>query len=294
MDKLNKKLIEAKNRLTKIDEEKKTLENEYKYLQDKIHFHFDSPKYDTSECEKYIISSFWGNAYKNYKDGGYITNDEYMSEVRFSYETKLLEKIITKKSNNRRNALDIGCGNGRYTKEFAKSFKNTLGIDLSQQRINQNKIENKNENIEYLYADFMTMNSSALGTFDFVFVGDIFMYTNKKMVEKVYKNLLELLKKDGVLIIRESTRIIGFEDYKSKNYVAYYRNSKFYTKGIFKNKFEKSYRNYSYNLYHLEKYFHLHENSKEEVRKNPMLLKKIVKNSVEISLKSSHFYLFRA
>ncbi len=60
MDKLNKELIKAKKRLDELDLQGKTYENdnEYKFLQDKIHLYFDS-SYDTTKAEKFIINSFW-------------------------------------------------------------------------------------------------------------------------------------------------------------------------------------------------------------------------------------------
>ena len=67
MDKLNQELIEAKKRLVAIEEEKKALDEEYKFLQDKIHLYFDSDEYNTDETQKYIIGDFWSKAYKNYK-----------------------------------------------------------------------------------------------------------------------------------------------------------------------------------------------------------------------------------
>src|SRR5574344_2856174 len=144
MNKLNSELIEAKKRLNEIEELKIKLDDEYKFLQDKIHLYFDSKIHNTNEAEKFIIGDFWSKAYKLYKDGGYITNDEYISKVRFEYESKLLEKIINENIANKNRALDIGCGEGRYTKEFAKLFSNVVGLDLSQDRVDRNNSENKN------------------------------------------------------------------------------------------------------------------------------------------------------
>lgn len=291
MDKLNQELIDARKRLYDIEEEKKKLEEEYSFLQDKIHYYFDS-SIDTSDTEKFIINDFWSNAYKKYKDGGYITNDEYISKVRFDYEIQLLNKIIEEECRNKKIALDIGCGNGRYTREFSNKFELIVGLDLSTKQIDENKKENNNPKIEYINDDFMTMDNSNLQKFDFIFVGDIFMYTNEKSVNKVFNNLIKLLNDNGILIVRESTRIIGFEDYKSKNYVAYYRNYNYYKSGIFKDSFKKSYRNSGYNLYHLDKYFSVFKEQKRIIENNPLLLDKIVEESVDKFMKSSHFYLY--
>lgn len=292
MDKLNEELIFSHKRLKEIEEEKKSLEEEYSLLQDKIHYYFDS-KVDTKETEKYIISQFWSQAYDKYKDGGYITNDEYTVKVRFDYECKLITRILEENQPKFSRALDIGCGNGRYTKELSKSFDEVVGIDLSETRISLNNIENKNNSITYMNKNFMDVEAKDLGKFDFVFVGDIFMYSHEEDVNLVFNNLMNLLEDNGVLLIRESTRIIGNEDYKSKNYVAYYRNFDFYTQGVFKDTFKKRYRNYAYNLYHLEKYFNLHKDEKENIFSNSLLLEDIVESSVNIYLKSSHFYIYK-
>ena len=80
------------------------------------------------------------------------------------------------------------------------------------------------------------------------------MYTPASDVENVYNNLLKLLNKDGFLVIRESTLIHWSNDWKSKGYVAYYRNVDFYKSGIFEKTFVNFYRNYVYSLYYLDKY----------------------------------------
>jgi len=289
MDKLNKKLITIKKKLDKLDN---SSSKKYKFLQDKIHLYFDS-KYDTSDAEKYIISTFWAKAYDNYLDGGYITNDIYISKVRFNYESKKLNKILRTHLNNNERALDIGCGNGRYTEEFAKIFDKVIGIDLSKKQIIKNEQKNKLSNVEYLNENFIDVDNNKLQKFDFIFVGDIFMYIDANDVNKIFKSLLNLLKKDGILIARESSMDIGFEDYGSKNYVAYYRNKEFYQNGIFKDNFVKLYKNYGYSLYHLDKYFSVNPDARIKIEKNPMKLKKVVKQFVPKELRTSYFYLYK-
>jgi len=292
MDKLNKKLIKAKKKLIKLDELKKTSTKKYKFLQDKLHLFLES-KYNTIETEKFIISSFWQKAYKNYKDGGYITNDTYISKVRFKYEKTILKNKINKFCKNFNKALDIGCGNGRYTKEFAKIFDEVIGIDLSKKQIKKNQKENELSNIKYLNENFIDADNDKLPKFDFIFVGDIFMYTSDNDVKKVFKSLLNLLNQDGILIIRESSMDIGFENYKSRNYVAYYRNKEFYQNSIFKDNFVKLYKNYGYNLYHLDKYFSVNPDAKIKIEKNTKQLKKVIKQFVPKELRTSYFYIYK-
>jgi len=293
VNKLNKELISNKKKLMKLEKLNQTNSKEYNLLQDKIHLYFDSDKYDTTDTEKFIIGTFWDNAYNLYKDGGYITNDKYISKTRFKYETIKLKSILKENSTNTRRALDIGCGNGRYTKQFSKIFDEVIGIDLSQQRVDKNNQNNKYKNIKYLDENFITMKKDSLGKFDFVFVGDIFMYTSDKDVKKVFKHLLKLLTKDGILIIRESTMIHSDSYWKSKAYVAYYRNVDFYKNGVFKNTFNKSYRNYGYSLYYLDKYFSIFNDKRKSIAKNTLLIENIVKDYVDKYKKSSHFYVHK-
>ena len=293
MNKLNKDLIETKKKLTKVEKKIEKLNTEAQYLQDKLHFYFDSSQYDTTDAESFIISDFWSKAYDVYRDGGYITNDEFISEVRFKYETQLLDNIIDKSQIKKERVIDICCGNGRYTQHFSKTFLNTVGIDLSEPRISKNIEENKNSSVHFYNADFMNLNESEFGTFDLVFASDIFTYTHTKNINTVFKKLLNLVNKNGILLLRESTRLIGYEDYKSRNYVAYYRNKKFYKKGIFKKNFEQSYRNFGYNLYHMNKYFNVHPNAKEQLKENPGLIKNMVMEAVDKHQRSCHFYVYK-
>ena len=292
MDSLNKELIDAKKSLMKLDKQNKTSTKKYKFLQDKIHLYFDSI-YDTTEAEKFIIGTFWAKAYDVYKDGGYITNDLYVAKARFKYESMKLKKMIKKHCIKQKRALDIGCGDGRYTREFAKDFKEVVGIDLSKKRVEANNSSNSCKNVKYLNENFITMKKDKLGKFDFVFVGDIFMYTTDAEIENVFQSLLKLLKKDGVLIIRESTLIHNEGYWKSKGYVAYYRNVEFYKNGVFKESFKKAYRNYGYSLYYLDKFFNIFPNKRKKILQKPKRVEKIVKKFVDIYKKSSHFYIHK-
>lgn len=293
LDKLNFELIEAKKRLNEIEKIKLELDEEFKYLQDKIHMYFDSEVHNTDEAEKFIIGDFWSKAYRLYKDGGYITNDEYISKVRFDYETKQLEKIINENIKNRKTALDIGCGEGRYTKEFAKIFDSVTGLDLSQDRVDRNNSENSNPKIKYINENFLKVEKGSLGKFDFVFASDVFTYTPDKEIEPIFEKLLELVADDGFLIMRESTQNHGSSAWRSKGYVAYYRNTKFYEESIFKQTFKSSYQIYGYSLYYTNKYFNVNREKKDEVAKNPFLLDEIVPKFIDPKLKSAHFFLHK-
>lgn len=293
MDDINQEIINAKIRLNEIERIKAELDEEYSYLQDKIHLYFDSEVHDTDEAEKFIIGDFWSKAYSKYKDGGYITNDEYISRVRFDYETKLLNKIIKEYIGDRVTALDIGCGEGRYTHFLSSIFDTVLGIDLSEERILKNKAENKNTKVDFSSENFLTMPKDKIGVFDFIFASDVFTYTPDKEIRPIFDKLLQLLSKNGVLIMRESTLNHGASSWRSKGYVAYYRNVMFYEQGVFERTFINSWQVYAYSLYYMNKYFNVFKDKRAFVESDPMLLDEIVPEYIDPLLKSAHYYLHR-
>lgn len=293
MDDVNQELISAKIRLNEIERIKAELDEEYSYLQDRIHVYFDSDIHDTDEAEKFIIGDFWSKAYFKYRDGGYITNDEYISRVRFDYETKLLKKIIEEHAGDRATALDIGCGEGRYTHFLSGIFDTVLGIDLSEERIERNKAANTSGRVAFSNKNFLTMPGSEIGAFDFVFASDVFTYTPDKEIQPIFDKLLQLLSKNGVLIMRESTLNHGSSAWRSKSYVAYYRNARFYEQGVFANTFASSWQVYAYSLYYMNKYFNVFKDKRKQVADNPFLLDEIVPEYIDPSLKSAHYYLHR-
>lgn len=284
MDDLNKELIAAKKRIVEIKELQEKLEKENIYLKNKIHLYFDSSKFDTSDTEEYVINYFWQNAT--------YSSESYTSILRQNYTKMRLTQIINKFVVNKFRTLDVGCGNGLYSEHLATIFKECIGLDLSEARIEKNIKNNKFKNLKYLSENFITCDTQKLGKFNFIFASDLGMYSHEKYLEKTFKALLNLLTEDGILLTRESTSIKGNRSSKSHNYVAYYRNKKYYKKGIYKDHFIKSYRDCSYNIPQLNKYFSIYPNHKEDVENNPSLLNKIVEKFIDKDLGSSHYYVY--
>lgn len=285
MNKLNKELIDAKKRIEEIKTLQEELEKECTILKDKIHLYFDSSKFDTSDSEEYIINYFWQNAT--------YPSEFYTSVLKQNYTKMRLSQIVKEHVSNNFRALDVGCGNGLYTEHLASMFEKVVGLDLSLARIQKNIENNKFKNIVYLSENFITYTTEKLGKFDLIFASDLGMYSQKKYLNKTFKALLNLLTENGILLTRESTSIKGNRSSKSYNYVAYYRNKEYYKKGIYKDYFIKSYRDCSYNISQLNKYFSIYPNYKEEVENNPFLLNKIVKEFIDKDLGSSHYYIYK-
>jgi 2-polyprenyl-3-methyl-5-hydroxy-6-metoxy-1,4-benzoquinol methylase len=195
-----------------------------------------------------IINSFWSKAYKDLTDGGYISNNSLLNEYRFSIEKKELKSFVEQyvKQNQRIRALDIGCGNGRFTKILATYFEQVDGIDISSSIIENNIKNNQFHNINYYEETLESFVQKHDFKYDFIYVGGVLMYIDDISLEINKKYLSEILKVDGTLILRESVMTRDKQDKISEEYIAYYRHRGFYKhiKGLsfIKNKENLAYR----------------------------------------------------
>jgi len=172
------------------------------------------------------INSFWNQAYHDIDDGGYISDDREINRYRFLLEKKeligFIEKYTTK--DNRKRALDIGCGNGKFTEVMADYFAEVDAIDLSQEIIDKNREKKRRDNCNYYCENLEDFSKRVSLVYDFIYVGGVLMYIDDENINKNYKALYKLLNNNGVLILRESVMTIKRVDNISNNYIAYYRH----------------------------------------------------------------------
>ena len=286
MNKLNKELIEAKKKIVKLEKKIKSMDKKKRLLQDKIHLYFDSELHNTTDAEDFIVNYYWQH------DATY-SSEFYTSPIKQQYTKDMLSKIVKKSEVSTKRAMDAGCGNGMYTEHLASIFDDVVGLDLSKQRIERNIAANKFENITYMSENFITCEDEKLGKFDFIFASDLNMYTSKRYLRSIFESLIGLLNDNGVLLMRESITLKGEREYKSYRYVAHYRNKEFYKQGIYKKHFVKSYRDASYNLPHLNKYFSIFPKDYKKIEKRPLKLDKIVKNYISDDTPSCYYYVYK-
>ena len=98
--------------------------------------------------------------------------------------------------------LDAGCGTGEKSIVFSKNKAEVVGIDFSKNQIEKAKKLRENEKqqkIEFYVKDFEKDNLKDLKEFDIIFVmGSLPVIKNSY---QAFKNLLTVLKKDGVIIL---------------------------------------------------------------------------------------------
>ena len=95
--------------------------------------------------------------------------------------------------------LDVGCGNGRFSDFFSENCKKYIGIDIDENQINMNNKNNDKENVEYETVNIINYHPKE--KFDIIFLSLAFHEIDIEEQGLALKNMLGLLKKDGIIII---------------------------------------------------------------------------------------------
>jgi ubiquinone/menaquinone biosynthesis C-methylase UbiE len=111
--------------------------------------------------------------------------------------------ISTLKINKKDKVLDVCCGNGILTELIANSCLEITGIDQSEVLIKSSKDTSDSENISYILGDALRLTEVLKESkFDKIYLQFSFQYFDKKgMGEKVIKEMITVLKPNGLLFI---------------------------------------------------------------------------------------------
>jgi len=124
--------------------------------------------------------------------------------------------------------LDLGCGTGRLSFQFAKQCKKVVGVDFAESMIlqakNYAKLHNI-KNVEYFVSDLQ--NVKLEGKFDIIFFGGVLMCIDDVDVNQIIKNLHPLLNDDSVIVNRDTVSLLNYrmssEDLKGRTDFTIYR-----------------------------------------------------------------------
>ncbi|MBO5348704.1 MAG: methyltransferase domain-containing protein [Clostridia bacterium] len=149
-----------------------------------------------------IIDSYW-------KEDD--TNKLFYTRKPSKYITDEIKKILEK--NSVRNAIDIGCGGGRYSKYLASKNIKTLAIDKNPEMFKYCKEEN-NKKIIYKYGRMSKIEEND-NKFDLaISIGVIHNATNINEFKQSFKEIYRVLKSKGCAIISIFTSDIITQDLK--------------------------------------------------------------------------------
>ena len=132
-----------------------------------------------------------------------VTDDTVWANYRHKMEKEHLFRLV--KVEPYMSILDLGCGVGRYSIEFAKRCGSVLAIDYSQTFIEYAKEAARDEgitNITFLCQSITDFSYLENLHFDIIHLGGVLMYMNDESIEKLIYKLKHHLWKDGVLIKR--------------------------------------------------------------------------------------------
>jgi 2-polyprenyl-3-methyl-5-hydroxy-6-metoxy-1,4-benzoquinol methylase len=108
---------------------------------------------------------------------------------------KCLLKNIPKNCNC---ILDVGCGTGELTKKLAPFSKEIIGIDVSENMINEAKKRNGDEKIKYIKISVEKYLEETEKQFDVIISIAALHHMNEEEILKIMKNKLT---KDGKILI---------------------------------------------------------------------------------------------
>lgn len=94
--------------------------------------------------------------------------------------------------------LDVGSGNGYWTKRLASKYKNVIGIDNSSNLIKIAREKRSERNIEYLKMDLENKLSFENKYFSFIFSNMVLHYI--KNIDQLSHEFYRILDDDGILL----------------------------------------------------------------------------------------------
>ena len=98
------------------------------------------------------------------------------------------------------NVLVVGCGRGSLLEKIKKKYKNTHGLDKSENMLK--KCQENHPYIKTIKADISREKLFSNGSYDvIIFDEDTLNQNNKKKIEKIIKNIRHYLTKNGILIV---------------------------------------------------------------------------------------------
>jgi len=116
---------------------------------------------------------------------------------------EITKKEILKIVNlNKKNVLDIGCGNGWFLKWCSRKIENGIGIDPSEELICAAKDSNNSLNIEYIKLGGEEV-SQLNKKFDIIFLFNSFHHVHNNLMMKALTECSKCMKKKSLLLIIE-------------------------------------------------------------------------------------------
>ena len=143
--------------------------------------------------EDRYIATGWHYNDKLYETSGILTTGHLIDTLIPFMERKDFEK---------KNLLEIGCGNGRMTKYLAKCFSEIIATDCSKTMLDKGKKRVDDKNINWI----LNKNDLLTGVFDksidiaFSFI--VFQHCKAPTIKSYFKEVERVLKPGGIFVFQ--------------------------------------------------------------------------------------------
>jgi len=99
------------------------------------------------------VKNFWEDCGSSNKAGGLVTHKD-------TDQVAMEKEVVCSFINTDDTLLDIGCGNGYSTNEYAKRCKSVVGLDYAQNMIDIAKKTHVSDNLKFEQLDVLNLNES--------------------------------------------------------------------------------------------------------------------------------------
>lgn len=127
-----------------------------------------------------------------------MLNEETQKEIWLEPSIESYYLVNRWKRQGKKEFLDIGCGLGRHSIQFAKEGFNVTSIDLSQEAIDSAKrwAQDEKLDIQFLHSDMMDIPNED-NSFDCILCRNVISHTDTEGIETIINKIYNLLKING-------------------------------------------------------------------------------------------------
>ena len=135
-------------------------------------------------------------------------SDPFGAELpQYRYQQRKYDSLLSMLPARRfRNALDVGCGLGSFTRKLAPFCNHILGTDISAEAIRQaRKLSSAHSHVDYSQEDMLEQSGSPReGTFDLIILADTLYYIDPltdARLNSIARNISSQMTPGGLLLL---------------------------------------------------------------------------------------------
>lgn len=140
-----------------------------------------------------------------------IGNNAYREAQRLETIEALCNPDITDE------VLELGCGTGLYTRLLSPHVYRVVGVDFSAIAIEKAIAQGQGDNIQFVIGDVQNLNMFPDSAFDKILAIDVLEHLSDSQLRASLREIVRLLKRDGVFVFFTPCRSHWIEWLKSRD-----------------------------------------------------------------------------